>query len=151
MCCDCLPAPAGQLITTCAGFSAVFVAQDLDLGFNEVAGALHPCEHATALCTALLVDEFGQPCGELWQLCGDDALERLLHSGERGAPEISDGVLTACISVCRQELLAVRLADCSWGLVANYFPMAAGRLHCLLCKKNYCPHTSALDAGEGSI
>ena len=92
--------------------------------------------------------------GELWQRCDPDALEGLLHPAVIVAPEpanVSDDVLTVRISVRGDELLAVRLADGPWGLVANYTPTAAGRLRCLLCRKSHCPHTSALDAGEGGM
>ena len=119
--------------------------QDLDRDFFEIAGELQPCEHATALCAAVGV-------GDLWQPCGQDALEGLLHPDAPGAPELPDAsadVLTIRISVCHEDLLAVRLDDGLWGLVANHNPTAAGRLRCLLCRKHHCPHTSALDAGEG--
>lgn len=52
-------------------------------------------------------------------------------------------------SACAAALLAIRLADGLWGLVANYRPDDARQMRCLLCRKNHCPHTSALDAGKG--
>ena len=116
---------------------------------------LQPCECATALCGALraaLGEPDRQRMGELWQRCERDALEGLLHHDNVVAPEppnISDDVLSVRISAGGEQLLAMRLAGGQWGLVANYTPTAAGRLRCLLCRKGHCPHTSALDAGEG--
>ena len=122
----------------------------LDRDFQEVAGDLHTCEHATALCSALRVGSLWQPC----EPCTLERLESLLHPNSRGAPEApvdSDGVLTVRISTNSVQLLAVRLAEGPWGLVSNYLPTAAGRLRCLLCKSYHCPHTGALDAGEGGV
>jgi len=120
--------------------------QDLDRRFSEVTGDLQPCACATALCGALEL-------GTLWQRCKRNVLDGLLHPDVAGAPEApevsEDGVLTVCISVCGEPVLAVRLADSSWGLVTGYDLPVAGHLRCLLCRKRHCPHTNALDDGEG--
>ena len=105
---------------------------------------------ATALCSALRVGSLWQPC----ESCALERLESLLHPNSRGAPEApvdSDGVLTVPISANSAQLLAVRLAEGPWGLVSNYLPTAAGQLRCLLCGTGHCPHTGALDAGEGGV
>ena len=129
--------------------TTVFNAAGTDRHFSEVAGGLQPCQCATALCVALRTALHD---GELWQRCDEDTLAALLHPDNIAAPEppyvSDDGVLRVHISVCGEDLLAVRLADRSWGLVANYTPMAARRLRCLLCRKSHCPHMSALDAGR---
>lgn len=120
--------------------------QDLDRDFVEVAGDLQPCACAVALCAARGLGR------HLWQPCGRDVLERHLRPDTAQAPvppNISDDVLTVRISVCGEDLLAVGLVDGWWGLVTNCSPTAAGQLRCLLCRKNHCPHTCALDAGEG--
>ena len=59
----------------------------------------------------------------------------LLHRDAAGAPKSpghsEDDVLTTCTSVCGKPMLAVRLADSSWGLVTGYDPTFAHALPAL--------------------
>ncbi len=118
--------------------------QDTDLGFDEYAGGLVPCPCAVAVCAALGVGTPGQHCSV-------DALAPCLHPDAMGAPEpavVVDGVLRVHISVCGKDLLALRLADGSWGLVANASPLVEGRPRCLLCSRTHCAHARAVEEGE---